>query len=685
MVLKNWIVAGLDKHKAQDIAEKCGISGFLALLLVSRGIDTPEKIEDFLRDEGDFFDPFLLIDMDKAVARIEKGIESLEKIAVYGDYDTDGVTATAILYSYLQARGADVIIYIPERASEGFGLNFDAIDKLHEEGVGLIVTVDNGISAIEEVDYAKNLNIDVVITDHHLPPEELPRAVAVVNPRRADCSSPFKEYAGVGVAFKLVSALEGCDQQELLQEYGDILCLGTIADVVPLVSENRAFVKAGLDIINNSPRVGIGALLEVSGLKGKEVSATNLAYTVIPRINAAGRIDCCDKAVKLLITEDEEQARSLARDVESFNRERHDVEAQILGEIERRIAADPAIVKKKVIVMAGEGWQHGVLGIVASRICNKFGRPCILISYEGDTAKGSGRSLEGFSLYDAIESCGHLLVRYGGHTLAAGINLKTENIEAFDRALNEYAAKAEFEMPVPTLNIDLKLNPEKLSLKLAEDLLQLEPFGAGNPVPVFELSGMTVAGIQDIKEKHTRLILARDKAQVGAVLFNCPARDFPYRLGDKVDVAVTIGRSLYLGDYYLSVVVNSIRPYGFDFEKYLHGMRLYDRIAAEEPLSREEFEAIYPSHEDFAVVYRYLRNNGGYRGCEADFFNKLCNDRICICKLAICIDVLEELGLLKVEKAKDRLIIEIKPVEKKVDFKESRILQGLRTRQEVVA
>lgn len=685
MVIKNWTLTELDKQRAEVIAEKCGISGFLSLMLVSRGIDTPEKVEEFLSDEGKLCDPFLLTDMDRAVARIEKGIEGFEKIAIYGDYDTDGVTSTAILYSYLQARGADVIIYIPERTSEGFGLNSDAIAKLHEAGVNLIITVDNGISAVEEVDYAKGLNIDVVITDHHLPSEELPRAVAVVNPHREDCPSPFKEYAGVGVVFKLVAALEGCDQRELLEEYGDILCLGTIADVVPLVSENRVFVKAGLEIINRSPRAGIEALLEVSGIKGREVSATALAFSVIPRINAAGRIDCCDKAVRLLITEDEEQASQLAQDVESYNRERHAVEAKIFEDIEGRIAANPLLVKKRVIVIAGENWQHGVLGIVASRICNKFGRPCILISYEGDTAKGSGRSVEGFSLYDAICSCSDLLLRFGGHTLAAGINLKTENIEAFDRAVNDYAASQEFEMPVPTLKLDLKLNPAKLSLKIAEDLSKLEPFGAGNPTPVFGLYAMKIYSIQDIKDRHTKLVLTRDSTQVGAVLFNCPARDFPYKPGDLVDVAVNIGRSLYMSEYYLSIIVNGIRPNGFDSERYFGGLRLYERISMGEAISQKEFESVFPSHDDFAAVYRYIRNNRGYKGCEVDFFNRVCNDKICVCKLALCLDVLSEMGLLKVDKTKNRLTIELQKVEKKVDFNDSEILGRLKMRQEVVA
>lgn len=439
--MKSWSVAQLNKEAAQSLAKDFSLPPVAAMLLQIRGVEQPEEVMQFLGDDADFSDPFLMADMDKAVARIEKAIEGFEKICVYGDYDADGVTSTALLYSYLEGRGADVSYYIPSREAEGYGMNMAAVEKMREQGVQLIITVDNGISAADEIAYANTLGIDTVVTDHHKPPETLPDACALVDPHRADCESPCKELCGVGVAFKLVMALEDgdLDIDGLLFQYADLAALGTIGDVVPLTGENRIFVKCGLSLLRDSSREGICAMLEDAAITPSKLSAGKVAFTLVPRINACGRLALSQKSVQLLLTNDKELAQETAQELGRDNAERQQIERDILKTIEEELTRSPAIRRDRVIVVDGEGWHPGVIGIVAARIKELYGKPALVLSRDGDTAKGSGRSIKGFSLIDAVSACSEYLAYFGGHPMAAGLTMPSGQIGAFRAAINEYA------------------------------------------------------------------------------------------------------------------------------------------------------------------------------------------------------------------------------------------------------
>ena len=487
--MKVWSVAKVNKERAISMANRLEIPPLLAMMLDIRGITKEEDVINFLQENKDFSDPFLMKDMDKAVERITTAVENGEKICVYGDYDADGVTSTSLLYSYLRdSLGADVMFYIPTRTGEGYGMNKGAVDKIHSLGVTLIITVDNGISAREEIDYANSLGIDTVITDHHMPSGAIPKAVAVVNAHQQDDKSPFKDFSGVGVAFKLVMAIEGeyADVDSLLENFSDIATLGTIGDIVPLVGENRTLVKNGLRHIQNSDRIGINAMKQESGIAEKEINSSNVAFTLVPRINAGGRLGSSEKSVNLLLTEDEDEAVTIADKLGMDNRERQSIEKEILASIDEEVRRTPNIVNDKILVFAGRGWHQGVVGIAASRIKDIYDKPTIIIGIDDDgVARGSGRSVEGFSLCDAVFACSEHLTHYGGHPMAVGISLEKEKINDFRKAINAYCK--DIKMPYNILHIDCKLNPNQLDLSILDCLSYIEPCGASNPSPIFGL------------------------------------------------------------------------------------------------------------------------------------------------------------------------------------------------------
>ena len=482
MSRKKWVISPCDRDAAASISENCGVDPFAAYLLCARGITDEFEVESFLYDT-DLMNPFELPDMDKAAERTLSAIENGEKITVFGDYDADGVTSTALLYSYLKSKGACVDYYIPDRAGEGYGMSIDAIQALKERGTELIITVDNGISAIEEVEYAHNIGMDVVVTDHHRVGEALPRAVAVVDPHRADAELEFREWAGVGVAFKFICALEGDEGYELLEQYGDIVALGTVADIVSLRGENRIIVRSGIAYMNaaiseGTLRPGLAALLEASGSTAA-LDSSSLAFRFAPRINAAGRMGSAYTALRLLLSESREEALQIAEEISQANTERQTIELQIAQSAIDYIEENPHIKYQRVIVVAGKDWHQGVIGIVASRLVEKYGKPAIIISRSGEIAKGSGRSIEGFSLYDALTYCSELLTQYGGHTLAAGMSIEDDKIDQFREKINEYASGAT--PAVPVISIDCKLNPASINPELVYSMQMLEPFGAENP------------------------------------------------------------------------------------------------------------------------------------------------------------------------------------------------------------
>lgn len=672
MSRKKWITAPIDKDLAAQVAENHSLDPFTALILVSRGITEYEDVEDFFDTDFSFCDPYLIADMDKAALRIKRAIDNFEKICVYGDYDADGVTSTALMYSYLSSHGADVMYYIPDRITEGYGMSCSAVDKLHAQGVKLIVTVDNGVSAIEEIAYAKSLGIETVVTDHHMPGEQLPDAVAVVDPHREDCNLHFKDWAGVGVAFKTVCALENGDYSEILNEYADILAVGTVADVVDLKDENRAIVKYGVAKINANPCNGINALRQIAGVSDRALNGVGITFSLAPRINAAGRMESAETALKLLLCEDLSAALGIAEQVDNCNKQRHISENEIMEEAVACIEADKRLKYAKVIVVCGENWHHGVIGIVAARITEKYGRPSIVITFDGDKGTGSARSIEGFSVYDAIKACGDYLTHFGGHTMAAGLGIDRENVENFFRAINAYALSCE--ETVPTLMLDCKLNPAYINAQLAESLEALEPFGAGNPQPVFGIFGVRITGIKPVGDgKHLRISFTKGNTQFCAMKFSTTLKELPYREGDTVDLAVKIDKNEFRGEIRASVQIKDMRFSGIDEDKLFKSRALYEKYMRGETLTCHEARFLTPSREFLLGVFNFLKNYGGWQfGIESMLVRTNCPAEN-LCKMQISVDVLCELGLIRQEKG----IILFDGGGKKADLSASAVLRDL--------
>lgn len=678
MILRKWEVRPLDKERAAAFAQTYGVPFFLAMLMNIRGLDDAAHLREFLGEGEPLSDPFLLKDMDKAAARITRAVDNMEKIAVYGDYDADGVTSTAMLYSYFETRGADVIFYIPQREGEGYGMNMGAVEYLKEQGVSLIVTVDNGISSVQEVARANELGIDVVVTDHHRPQEILPDAVAVVDAYRPDDTSPYKHFSGVGIAFKLLMALEdgAGDVEDLLEAYSDLAAIGTIGDIVPLTGENRTLIRAGLERLSQSDRPGVQALLENAGIAGKTLTSTNVAFTLVPRINATGRMGAPERAVRLLISGYEEEAEVLSEEICADNEERRRVEAEIAEAAFADIEAK-GYMKDRVVVVDGENWHHGVIGIVASRVTERCGKPCMIISRGETEAKGSGRSIEGFSLFEAICACGDLLIKFGGHPMAAGITLKPENIEAFRKRINRYAAEHFPQMPTQTVTLDCKLNPAALSVSMAQSLTQLEPFGNGNPQPVFGLFNMELSNVTPVGGGgHLRLTLEKNGAVITAMRFNTKPEELPYHIGDKIDLAVQLEAREFRGQPSLTVIVRDMKFAAFNTEKNIASLASFEKWQRGEVLSAEDKNRLYPDRACLAAIYRALRTVNGKETDQVRFVSQFGKDMtLGLFKTALL--VFEERGLVHSEIADDTFTAALIETSGKTDITRSPVLLAL--------
>lgn len=678
MILRKWEVRPLDKERAAAFAQTYGVPFFLAMLMNIRGFDDAAHLREFLGEGEPLSDPFLLKDMDKAAARITRAVDNMEKIAVYGDYDADGVTSTAMLYSYLETRGADVIFYIPQREGEGYGMNIGAVEYLKEQGVSLIVTVDNGISSVQEVARANELGIDVVVTDHHRPQEILPDAVAVVDAYRPDDTSPYKHFSGVGIAFKLLMALEdgAGDVEDLLEAYSDLAAIGTIGDIVPLTGENRTLIRAGLERLSQSDRPGVQALLENAGIAGKALTSTNVAFTLVPRINATGRMGAPERAVRLLISGYEGEAEVLSEEICADNEERRRVEAEIAEAAFADIEAK-GYMKDRVVVVDGENWHHGVIGIVASRVTERCGKPCMIISRGETEAKGSGRSIEGFSLFEAICACGDLLIKFGGHPMAAGITLKPENIEAFRKRINQYAAEHFPQMPTQTVTLDCKLNPAALSVSMAQSLTQLEPFGNGNPQPVFGLFNMELSNVTPVGGGgHLRLTLEKNGAVITAMRFNTKPEELPYHIGDKIDLAVQLEAREFRGQPSLTVIVRDMKFAAFNTEKNIASLASFEKWQRGEVLSAEDKNRLYPDRACLAAIYRALRTVNGKETDQVRFVSQFGKDMtLGLFKTALL--VFEERGLVHSEIADDTFTATLIETSGKTDITRSPVLLAL--------
>ncbi len=637
MSFKKWEVGAAKKADAKMLAEECDGDSFAALIAVSRGINDPGEFELMMSDEPVLCEPRELADISVAAEFLNTAISENKKIAVFGDYDCDGVTAAAIMLDYLKGRDANAVCYIPDRIDEGYGMSKNAVLKLKNEGVEVIVTVDNGISCAAEIEYAKSLGIDVVVTDHHLPPEKLPDAVAVVDPHRKGCRSSFKEICGAQVAFKLICVMEDKEPEQMLSRYGDLLAVATVGDVMPLINENRSIVKYGLRLIKTRPRIGLSAIMNSAGIDRNSLTASKIAFGIVPRINTAGRMGSAVRALNLLLSDDMMSALKIAGELEDDNALRQKTEKEISDEAISKIEKF-GYAHNRVIVVSGDGWHMGVVGIVASRICEKYSKPAIVLSSDGEMAHGSGRSYEGFELFGAINSCREILEKYGGHALAAGVSLKSERIDEFRERINEYAKGIEFKPPV--LKIDFKINPALMSIDMAYSVKQLEPFGFGNPTPVFGLFGVTLGGITELSGgKHLKLMFKRDETVFQALLFSVTKEQFCFEVGDVCDLAVCLDVNFYRDNCMLSVQIKAIRLSGE------YGNKLFSEIAAfDDFISGYDTDrsVLCPNREDIAVIYRSIAAGPiSEKRLEYIFM-----DSVGYAKTRVSLEVLRELGLI---------------------------------------
>lgn len=546
---KRWNVIESDRTAVQGLVEKLNISPILAQVLVNRHIETAEDARRYLYDSlDDGYDSFLMKGMERAVERISRAIDNDENIIIYGDYDVDGITSTSLLYMVLHELGAVPSFYIPERQSEGYGLNKEALQRLQEQHTDLVITVDCGISSFDIIEQYKQ-SMDIIVTDHHEPPSQLPQAYAVLNPKQKDCPYPFKELAGVGVAYKLCQALWKTRKGEDFTKYTEIVALGTIADLVPLRDENRILVKAGLEKIKNGENIGLQALLQVSSLDKNLINAGRIAFTVAPRLNAAGRISHAEQGVRLLLETNEDKARRMASSLSELNRERQDVEHAIATEAISQIEKEHR-AKDGVLIAHGEGWHVGVIGIAASRLVEKYYRPSLVISVHEGVGKGSCRSISGFNMYEALKSADDLLLQYGGHPMAAGFSIAAENIEAFRQRLNEYAAQnMTAEAYIPAVSIDAALQETDITLETIAELSQLEPYGMGNSRPVFSMYHCAVEELRPIgrDKQHVRMSMDCNGVRLQGVGWSMASLCEAVLAGDEVDVAFQLERNDFNG------------------------------------------------------------------------------------------------------------------------------------------
>lgn len=659
-----WITGKYDENIVSELMNKLGVPSLTAKLLAVRGICDAESATLFLnKDLGDLHNPFLLKDMDRAVERINSALDGGEKMAVYGDYDADGVTSTYILVDYLRSRGADCTYHIPDRFGDGYGVSKTALDELAAEGVSLIVTVDTGITASDEIAYANSLGLEVVVTDHHKCEETLPSAYAVVNPNREDCEYPFSSLAGVGVAFKLISALSGNDRS-VMEKYLPYVCIGTVADVMPITDENRIIVAAGLEIISKRENHGLSALLEVAGFKSEEkLTSGAVGFLIGPRMNAAGRMGSALLALELLFAT-EDNAMELAREIDGKNRERQLCESKIMEEALAVLSENPEYKEGAAIVLSGKGWHHGVLGIVASRICAMFEKPTILISIEDGECRGSGRSVEGVSLHAALAKCRDVLSKFGGHDLAAGVVIRNENIAEFRRKLNE-ALEDEMRDYVPILDIDFKASPSELTLAQLHALRFMEPYGKMNEAPRLRLDNCKVSKISPIGNgRHTKIVIEHG-ARLQCVYFGVKCEELPFSEGDYADIVFTPEINNYMGES-VQLHIKDARPCEEDLK------RLEEAVSLLSSDGRDE--SVCVTYDELGFIWRSITNSEFPKSAPILEMTRKLKGKIpdAAKKLLLAFRIFSEVGLMSCECEGLRASVEIAEHNNKVDLNDSK-------------
>lgn len=605
MSIRKWKINKPEISLVKEIMSNNGVSEFPAKLLASRGVSA-KKAKDFL-SKGELGNPFDIKDMDKAVQRINEAIENGERICIFGDYDCDGVSSTVILSDYLENMGADVWHYIPDRA-KGYGLNDDAVREIADDGTNLIITVDNGISAVKEAELIYELGMELIVTDHHQVGDVLPRAEAVVNPHRPDDDS-FDGYCGAGIAFRLVCALEDGDNDFVTEQYGDLAALATIGDIVPLNNENRIIVKNGLPLIANTERLGLRALLELSGAGNYQMNSSAVAYRLVPRINAAGRFSNAELAVNLLKCEDEDEAYNLAKELCDTNEQRRLEEVNIFNKIEEQIRNNPNKLNSRVLVFAGENWHYGVIGIVAARLLETYRKPVVVLNIEDDMAHGSARSIEGFSIYKALTECSSSLEKFGGHHKAAGLTLKVDKIDEFTQAIEQYAFLNFPEMPDDFATADMVISPDEINVQNIKEASVLEPFGEANPKPVYAVMGAKITAIKPVKEgKFTQIQLNYGGTFIQVISFKTAFNDFQFAVGESVDMLVFADVNEFKGNMRVSMQLIDIRPTGFDEERFFKAKAVYDDMKSGKGVNKNYIKRILPSRDDMVKIYKLIKN-----------------------------------------------------------------------------
>lgn len=677
-------------HRAKDgAAERLMEAGYPYLVsgvLASRGIDTTEAAAECLsREEFLVHSPFLMADMDKAVARIQLALEQGEKIAIFGDYDVDGITATCILVDYLKNRGANVRHYIPRRVEDGYGLSCEAIEGLRREGATLLVTVDCGITGVEEVAFARSIGMDVVVTDHHECKEELPDAAAVVDPRRTDCPYPFKHLAGCGVALKLVLALGGVDREEaLFARYCTLAAIGTVADVMPMWGENRTIVYRGLASLERSDFTGLHALLKEAGLAGRDISSVQIGFVLAPRINAAGRMGAADMAAELLLCQDSVKAQEMAKALCALNRERQSVEQEIYSQAEKLIDDLPED-QRHALVLSSEQWHQGVVGIVASRLSEKYARPSFMVHISGGVGKGSCRSWGGFNLFAALEHCGDLLLGFGGHELAAGFTIAEENIPAFRQRMNEYALCRGTDKAVESaLEVDMELRRAgDVTIAELEALSALEPYGSGNARPVFCILGATLQRAQNVgQNRHLKLQLGKGQARLDGIFFSATTDSCGCREGDRVDAAFYLQVNEFRGNRTVQMQMVDLRPSLCPSSREQEALKLLDKFLAGGSLTGKESHRLTPGRVQCAAVWRCMERLVPQEGLTTDYLPLLRTAGAAaggaepFLHSAFALELFRERGLLDMERSGDSVFLSLHR-EKKVQLNDSPYLKRL--------
>lgn len=668
--MKKWLCSPAPAGVNNEITAQFG--ELLGGVMLSRGITTLDRAREFFGCSS-LSDPLLLKDMESAVDVIRQALDEGKKITVYGDYDCDGVTSTAMMYGYLDAMGAEVEYYIPDR-SEGYGMNIPALEKILDQGTELIITVDNGVSAVEEAEYIRQRGAQLVITDHHQPPQELPVCEACVNPHRQDDNSPFKELCGAGVVLKLLCALEE-DEEFVMEQYAELAAVGTIGDVMPLVGENRYIVRRGIEDIRASQNIGIDRLLRTAGVSPESVDATTVAFSICPRINAAGRIAAADKAVQLLMADSPEQAGLLSEELKLMNENRRAEEARIMEDVSRQLESDPSILRERVLVVSGEGWHHGVIGIVAARLLEKYGKPVLMISVENGEARGSARGVDGFSIYKLLDRCSRVLTKFGGHPKAGGFSLPADRIGDFRQMVYAFCRECYPKMPEYTVSADMEITGDRLTEEALNSLSQLEPCGEGNQRPVFLLRNCTVESKRALKDgRYTSFELRSGGVKLKALCFGIPFAKFHPEQGSMVDIIAAAELNEFRGVKSVTLKVQEIRPSGFREDRFFAAQRTYEEISRGEGCDSRLAPRVIPDRNALMAVYDLLRKYGGAMSAE-----ELCiygGSDLNYCMLRIALDTFASAGMA--EQSADADTVRLIPVTHKTDLMASGFLADLR-------